>query len=458
MDSKSSRLVSIEDIEEFEAAKRIPRKAINSQILKGIRNLNESKELEPFLREILTDATETAHTATEIADILTTHITIEGQHKFAAFVNKGKATPKVTSKLVGHQVLRLHQIPNLDLIVLLAVGDIQDDIKRDTALVAQNSKSDYIFVDATDIARILIAYHKVCPKDGIPYKDSRCPICGELAQNPINVSFSVYEEPLFEVLNDNSHNSSKTRTIKVRTDQHYQKPTLREVIKLSILDTLNLKTFNLPSNEKTADPVSVFLYFTNRDYQIDNWMARALWKNPSNTDNFPELLLEDSEFLGDIAIEWKSDYELLRKVYQEMEGDKRTWFEHINSIYPSLPQYVKSVESLLFKLGKNQIPDESFKFEMAFFEPTARYIETGFGYDSIPPLECSNCHQAFKDLCSKFYDIFAPFSPWENSSSSQNPDSIAKIIHDFEDSKKLFLFEVKKIDSNLYTKWQGLRI
>jgi hypothetical protein len=158
MDSRPSKLIRIEDIEEFEAANRVPRKAITSEILKGVKNLDESKELEPFLRKILTDTTETAHTATEIADILTTHITINGQGKLAAFVNKGKSTSKVTSQKVGHQVIRLRQIPNLDLCVLLAVGDIQDDIKRDFLQVAQDSQADYMLVDATDIARILIAY------------------------------------------------------------------------------------------------------------------------------------------------------------------------------------------------------------------------------------------------------------------------------------------------------------
>ncbi len=126
----------IEDIEEFELVRRIPRRGIDNQILAGVRQLDEANELEPFLREILPDVTETAHSATEIADILTTHVTIRGVPRLAAFVNKGKATPRVTSKLVVHQVMRLQSVPGLNLIVLLAVGDIQDDIKRDFLQVA----------------------------------------------------------------------------------------------------------------------------------------------------------------------------------------------------------------------------------------------------------------------------------------------------------------------------------
>ncbi len=66
-----STLVRIEDVEEFSPAGSIPRHAVSEQILAGVQALNEATELEPFLREILPDPTETAHTSTEITDILT---------------------------------------------------------------------------------------------------------------------------------------------------------------------------------------------------------------------------------------------------------------------------------------------------------------------------------------------------------------------------------------------------
>ena len=159
-----STLVRIEDVEEFSPAGSIPRHAVSEQILAGVQALNEATELEPFLREILPDPTETAHTSTEITDILTTHVTVRSQAQLAAFVNKGKSTRKVTSKGVAHQLMRLQSIPGATLVVLLAVGDIQDDIKRDLLQVAQNMDADYSIFGAVDVARILIAHHKICPR------------------------------------------------------------------------------------------------------------------------------------------------------------------------------------------------------------------------------------------------------------------------------------------------------
>ena len=46
-----SYTLRIEDIEEFEAVKRIPRQAISQEVLEGIKSLNEKTEIEPFIRD-----------------------------------------------------------------------------------------------------------------------------------------------------------------------------------------------------------------------------------------------------------------------------------------------------------------------------------------------------------------------------------------------------------------------
>jgi hypothetical protein len=55
----------------------------------------------------------------------------------------------------------------LKCIVLLAVGDIQDDLKRDVFQVAKDGDYDYLIIDAVDVARIFIAYKKLCPTHGV---------------------------------------------------------------------------------------------------------------------------------------------------------------------------------------------------------------------------------------------------------------------------------------------------
>ncbi len=149
-------LVQLDDIEEFERVKEIPRQAISDVILSEVRQLDERTQIEPFLRDILADKTETPHGPTEIADIVTTHVTLRGKPTLTAFINKGKGTTKVRAKEVSHQVSRVRRMPGVGLIILLAVGNIQDDIKADLAQAAFDAQIDYMIADATDIARLFI--------------------------------------------------------------------------------------------------------------------------------------------------------------------------------------------------------------------------------------------------------------------------------------------------------------
>ena len=115
----------------------IPDKAISDEIIINVRQLDEEKDFERGIKEILFDPNETPHGPTEIADIITS-IHIRGIKKIAAFVLKGKSYQKVSSKIVSHQFLKLQQIPHLGLAVFAAVGNIQDDAQRDFIQTAIN--------------------------------------------------------------------------------------------------------------------------------------------------------------------------------------------------------------------------------------------------------------------------------------------------------------------------------
>jgi len=165
------RLIEIHDIDEFSEVKTIPDATINNEILTNIGNLDEKKELERFLREILYDPNETLHGPTEIADILT-NVHVRGDKRLTAFVLKGKSFQRVSSRHVTHQFAKLRQISELGLMVFGAVGNIQDDAQRDFVQMAIDAGCDYLIMDAQDLARLFIAYEKICPKDGTPYDDT----------------------------------------------------------------------------------------------------------------------------------------------------------------------------------------------------------------------------------------------------------------------------------------------
>ena len=91
------RLIKIQDIDQFFDVVNVPYAAVNPVVLGSVRQLDERRELEPMLREILWDPTETPHGPTEIGDILTTKVRVRGERQLAAFVVKGKSSAKVRS-------------------------------------------------------------------------------------------------------------------------------------------------------------------------------------------------------------------------------------------------------------------------------------------------------------------------------------------------------------------------
>lgn len=167
---QSARLIEVHEIDEFQRIRDISETTITKQKLAGIRDLDEEKELEPLIQEILYDPDKTPHGPTEIVDILTT-VHVNGEGRIAAFVLKGKSAKNVTSKIVTHQFAKARQVPNIDLLVLVATGNIQDDAKRDFFQSAQDAGCDYLIINAQNCWRLLVAYGKVCPKDGSPWNE-----------------------------------------------------------------------------------------------------------------------------------------------------------------------------------------------------------------------------------------------------------------------------------------------
>ncbi len=166
---QSARLIEVYEIDEFQRIGDISETTIPEQGLAGIRSLDEEKELEPLIQEILYDPDKTPHGPTEIADILTTCAHVNGERRIAAFVLKGKSYKKVVSRNVTHQFAKVRQVPNIGLMVLVAVGQIQDDAKRDFFQSAQDAGCDFLIIDTRDCWRLLVTYGKICPKDGSPW-------------------------------------------------------------------------------------------------------------------------------------------------------------------------------------------------------------------------------------------------------------------------------------------------
>ncbi len=451
--------IRLEDLEEFTVAGRIPRHAITQDILAGIRQLDEKTEIEPLLREIFPDPTNTPHTSTEVADILTTNVTYlhSGQPCLAAFVNKGKSYPKVTSKKVAHQMLRLQQIPEIGLIVLLAVGDIHDSAKQDLFVTVRNMNADYMIVDAVDIARLFIAYQKVCPKDGSPYRDGACRRCGALASVPLELILKIYETPRYTKLpseeEDISNGFIKQYKAHILTDPHYSKPILREVIKKATWD-LRISTFYRSAQaeerfgEKEADGVFLYVYVDTEDVPTYNWICRTCWVR-SNLD-LPQSLMPSTygdEWLGDIQIDWRKDYEQTRAIWSNLAVKKDAWTRHVEKVLPEVETMVRQVARLLNEYRSGKLGKHELQSLLAQMQMEARRISEKAMDQGLPPFECQKCSEAFDSIIGDFDLLFLPFMPGRQVLWSW--EYIQKIMYDaiesYEENRNSFAHEWRGI-------------
>ncbi len=445
--------VRLEDVEEFEFVKRIPRAAITDEIRAGVRKLDEEEEIERFLREILPDHTKTPHTSTEIVDILTTHVTYAGQPRLAAFINKGKAYPKVIAKEVSHQIVRVQQLHHLGLIVLLAVGDIQDDAKRDLLFTATNTRADYMIVDMDDIARLFIAAHKICPKDGTPYEGGRCRKCGTPASEPIKVTVNIFEEPRYDILSheDVSIGTAKRYKATILTDPHYSKETVKEVIKAA---TLELRQSTFYGSKQAAERfgkqeagcVFLFVYVDRRDLQPVNWVCRTSWIRSDVPEMFRPPTSGD-DWIGEIQIDWRADYDQMRTFWLSRFVKKETWTQQVEQLLPIVERMVQEVEKLLDQYKRNQAAKDTVHQTLTRMETQATNLYQKAGEQGLAPPECQQCETIFQCMMGSFHTIFLPFMT--GGKANWDWEQKHRIVQDglqrYTEEHREFLYEWKRI-------------
>lgn len=173
----SAALITIEDFDNFLEVNRYAPADISPTVIRAIRSLDEREELEPFIRRILYDTSDTPHGPAEIADILTHRLTIRGDKGLAAFIIKGRSFPTVRPRDVAHQIYRIEKIVGLRTAIFAAPGVVLDQAKEQFCSTAERLGLQYAIFDATDLARLFLGYGFLCPRDGNRISAGRCQ-CG----------------------------------------------------------------------------------------------------------------------------------------------------------------------------------------------------------------------------------------------------------------------------------------
>lgn len=446
-------LLQLEDIEEFKFAHHIPRTAITEEILAGIRQLDERDELEPALRDIIHDTTQTPHNSAEHCDILTTHITYLNRPHLAAFINKGKSFTKVKEQGLSHQLFKVRRIAQVELMVLLAVGHIQDSARVNFIQAAADASADYLIIDACDVARLFIAYHKVCPRDGYPYVQGHCPQCQTPVDDPVELVLRVHEPLRYDIsFQDNSHGTAKRYSADIVTDPHYTKAALREVIKRATWE-LRHETYQRSERLEHAfagqesDCVFLFIYLDQKDKQQVNWVCRTLWIHSTLPKQSRPLQLGGNEWLGEIEIDWNAKYEQRRTYWMSRYETVGNWMTRVEDIFPRMERIVTETRTRWQAYQEGKIDVNALQSALRAFEEQARHLHDLSGRQALPPSQCHDCDQAFQQVVSMFGNIFIPFAAHSraNWDWNQKLKLFQRSLKGYEEDRATFIHEWYKL-------------
>ena len=411
-----ARLLRISEIHEFAEVGGIPRAVVTNDIRSNVALLDERTQLEPWIQDIIRSHDQTPHGPTEIADILPTSVTVSGAPKYTAFILKGKGTQKVTSKQVGHQFLKLYQLEGLELAVLLAVGDIQDDAKRDFIITARNIGCDFLVIPRDDVARLLIAYDKICEKDGLPFEDHCCPK-GHPQQREVLLKYKIREEfqsTLFKPRNL-SHAAANRYSVIVLTDKHYTHDAIRTILtdvlhKFRTDEFVRSEILNAQGHDISAQVVWMDVAYDLDDVNRCNWVCMACWIDPNLDEKFRPHWSDQYELHNDIMIDWNSSYHARKSLWSQYTGGKNDVVKYVEKILDEMHPILESLVPAFMGFQERTVEESHLMEVIAMYKSDARDIYFRGSKCPLPPPDCEDYRQQFMNAICFFDNLFLYFS------------------------------------------------
>ena len=404
----------LEDIDNFNKVNNRPRESV-SEIADAIKNLNEKLHIEPSLRDIICDLTETAHGPSERADILTERIKIQGRSKLAAFVIKGKSYQKVKAKDVVHQFVRLKDIQGLDIAIFVAVGDIQDSARIEFYRVCDEGKFSSLLIDRWELSRLLVAYQKICPNDGSFLKDGKCTKCEFIAGKEEQPQREKTPEYTILSLQDLSLATAKRYGANILIEQNITKEEIKNII---FKATEDIKAKQYYRNEMTrerwnnlpANVVWLFVYQSLEDKLTTNWIYRSSWVDPNLKKDFRPPSFNTGEFIKEIELDWNKNYHFRKDWYRKHTAEKEKSLENIDNALSILEPIMKKARILSDAFELKTLQPQIYIKEMQALIENVEDLLIKAGDWPFPTLECKKLDDEVQKLISFSHNAVLPFS------------------------------------------------
>jgi len=298
-----------------------------------------------------------------------------------------------------------------------ALGNVQDDAQRDFVQIAIDAGCDYLLIDAQDLARLFIAYEKVCPKDGTPYDDTGICKKGHLRDKGVTLEMEVREKIRYTIVNqkDVSHTGAKRYSAIVLLDRHYPKDVIRTIIQEA---TEKLRYSNYYRNERIrarwgrtpAHVVWLFIAYDLEDIQNANWICRTCWIDPSLPKDMRPLSLDSNEKLGDIEVFWNDEYKSHKIFFESHFGTKEEVLEAIRPILHEMIKLAREAINYFEKYRREEISEDELILKMQEMEPIVTELYLQSGNIPMPPEDCKDYDQACQNIFATIHDMFLYFS------------------------------------------------
>lgn len=448
------RLVRLQDIDQFFDVVRVPESAVTAEVLDGVRALDERRELEPMMRELLWDPTETHHGPTEIADILTSKVCVRGNKCFGAFVLKGRGTPKVRPPDIDHQVLRLRQLPDLGLMALVAVGHVQDAVQRDFIQVAMDAKCDYLIVDAVDCARLLIAYEKICPRDGTAFNNDGLCAHGHEQSPGVELTISVRDDLQYEIveLKDVSHAGARRLSAKLIVNRQYSRDVLREILRSAtkaVTDSAYCRNDRVAKRWSGHPANVVWLYLATdlQDLRNCNWIVRSEWIDQSLDPRMRPLPLKGSETLDGIAVMWNESYDSMRGFYGQNTAGKGDYLALLEPLLERARTVGMEICSRFDQLDTGTITEDDMIAYMRQVSAEVNAISSDSGNLPFPPSDARDYDSRAQSLFGWLWnmDLYYSERGLETWPEKNRTSMMRSTVQDFRSDLDRLAFEREKL-------------
>lgn len=340
-------LVRPEAVDELRGIATAP--PIASAIVDGLRQADERSQVEPALMRVIGEVDETPHGPTEIADITTAHLRVLGRPAFAGIVIKGKASRTVRATEIADQLQRAAALPSVGLIVLVAVGDIQDDAKQRLAWLADRVKADWLILDRGDLARLFVAYGELCPNDGSWLGGKACAKCDYRRPTPGRVGRPPYT---ILSLEDVSTGAAKRYGVHLLVppglrDEEIEARVRTAIPALRAQRYTRNKQVESAHGRRLADVIFLFVYEDVTDRPFANWICRALWVSPDLDERFAPTRFGMPDSIDTaLQVDWNTTYDVMAALLAD-RLDKGTYLGDLDRYLAAAGRIVAEAHSIL---------------------------------------------------------------------------------------------------------------